>query len=116
MSPWLQVVMPAHLMTDFEHVDKNGGRNLFADFSEVAQKLNVYTAYDYAAIMEHLIKRWNIADRVGLSGEAAKEQEYLVALPGRIRKLTDRMYARKKKQATAEGKFSWVYDRPVALA
>lgn len=110
-----QVVMPAHLMTDFEHEGKNDGRNLFADFSEVAQKLEVYTAYDYADIMEHLIKRWAIADRTGLTGEAAKEQEYLVALPGRVRKLSERMYARRRKAAVNEGKFSWIYDRPVSL-
>lgn len=30
------IVMPAHLMDDNEHAAKNG-RNLFADFSEVAQ-------------------------------------------------------------------------------
>ena len=30
------IVMPAHLMDDNEHQAKNG-RNLFADFSEVAQ-------------------------------------------------------------------------------
>lgn len=30
------IVMPAHLMDDNEHEGKNG-RNLFADFSEVAQ-------------------------------------------------------------------------------
>jgi hypothetical protein len=41
--------------------------------------------------MEHLVKRWEVADRTGLSGEAAKEQEYLVGLPSRIRKLSERV-------------------------
>lgn len=40
--------------------------------------------------MEHLIKRWEVADRVGLSPEAAEEQEYLCKLPDRIRKLSER--------------------------
>ena len=34
-----QIVMPAHMMDDLEHGARNGGRNLFADFSEVAEQL-----------------------------------------------------------------------------
>lgn len=52
-----QIVMPAHLMTDLVHEQNNSGRNLFADFSDVAQRLGVYTAQDYAGIMEHLVRR-----------------------------------------------------------
>jgi acyl-[acyl-carrier-protein] desaturase len=110
-----QIVMPAHLMNDLEHEGKNHGRNLFADFSDVAQRLGVYTASDYASIMEHLIKRWEIEGRDGLSGEAAKEQEYLVKLPARIRKLSERVMARRQKAPKVDSTFSWVYDRPVQL-
>lgn len=38
-----QIVMPAHLMDDSEHVQKTG-RNLFKDFSSVAQTTGTYTA------------------------------------------------------------------------
>lgn len=110
-----QIVMPAHLMNDLEHEGKNGGRNLFSDFSDVAQRLGVYTASDYAAIMEHLIKRWRVAEREGLGGEAAAGQEYLVKLPARIRKLSERAAARRSKAPTQHAEFSWVYDRPVQL-
>ena len=37
-----QIVMPAHLMDDREHSNKNG-RNLFKDFSSVAQATGTYT-------------------------------------------------------------------------
>jgi hypothetical protein len=37
-----QIVMPAHLMDDNEHSGKNG-RNLFKDFSSVAQATGTYT-------------------------------------------------------------------------
>lgn len=37
-----QIVMPAHLMDDNEHGNKNG-RNLFKDFSAVAQATGTYT-------------------------------------------------------------------------
>ena len=36
-----QIVMPAHFMNDLEHPEKNEGRNLFADFSDIAQRLEV---------------------------------------------------------------------------
>eukprot|EP00892_Ulva_mutabilis_P009159 jgi/Ulvmu1/6615/UM003_0252.1 len=110
-----QIVMPAHLMNDNEHGLKNDGRSLFADFSDVAQRLGVYTAKDYADIMRHLVRRWGIAERSGLSGEAAKAQGYLVKLPDRIDRLSERAMARKSKGEPATGKFSWVYDRPVEL-
>lgn len=110
-----QIVMPAHLMNDNVHHARTG-RDLFSDFSAVAERLEVYTAKDYADIMEHLVKRWEVADRTGLSGEAAKEQEYLVGLPSRIRKLSERVAARKAKQSKpADVKFSWIYDRPLDL-
>jgi acyl-[acyl-carrier-protein] desaturase len=110
-----QIVMPAHLMDDNEHKSKNEGRDLFADFSDVAQRLEVYTGNDYSAIMEHLIKRWDVGSRENLCGEAAAEQEYLMKLPDRIRKLSERAMARRKKAPAKAAKFSWVYDRPVQL-
>merc|ERR1712232_1435785 len=51
-----QIVMPAECMSDG---DPN--KNLYEDFSEVAQRIGVYTAFDYADIIEHLIKRWDLA-------------------------------------------------------
>merc|ERR1712078_842839 len=53
------IVMPAHMMCDGEHRDREG-RSLFADFSSVAESLGVYDADDYAEVVEHLVKRWDI--------------------------------------------------------
>ncbi len=64
-----QIVMPAHLMDDNEHGVANPGRNLFADFSTVAERTGTYTAQDYASIMEHLIQRWDVPNRTGLTPE-----------------------------------------------
>ena len=83
-----QIVMPAHLMDDGEHKARTG-RDLFADFAAVADSTGTYTAEDYASIMEHLIKRWNIADANCESGEAAAAQEFLMKQPARIRKLAE---------------------------
>nr|GEX79795.1 ABC transporter B family member 25 [Tanacetum cinerariifolium] len=56
-----KISMPAHLMYD--------GRddNLFEHFSAVAQRLGVYTAKDYADILEFLVGRWKVSDLTGLS-------------------------------------------------
>lgn len=110
-----QIVMPAHLMNDNQHEEKNKGRNLFADFAAVAERTGTYTANDYADIMEHLIKRWNIPNRSDLTGEACDAAEYLTKLPDRIRKLNERAQARKQKLKGTTSNFSWVFDRPVEL-
>ncbi|WIA20089.1 hypothetical protein OEZ85_005948 [Tetradesmus obliquus] len=109
-----QIVMPAHLMDDGEHHGKTG-RNLFADFSSVAEKTGTYTAMDYADIMEHLNKRWRVAERSDLTGEACEAADYLVKMPDRIRKLAERSNARKQKNKGQTSPFAWVFDRPVEL-
>lgn len=45
-----QIVMPAHYMDDMEHKGRDG-RTLFDDYSAVADRAGVYTAFDYASIM-----------------------------------------------------------------
>jgi acyl-[acyl-carrier-protein] desaturase len=109
-----QIVMPAHLMDDMEHGAKNGGRNLFEDFSAVAEELGVYNADDYCDIMEHLIERWEVNKRV-VSGDAAEAQAYLMKLPARIRKLSERANARKAKLPKKEVSFSWIFDHKLSI-
>jgi len=45
-----QIVMPAAEMTNGKKPD------LYANFAKVAQCISVYTALDYANIMDHLVK------------------------------------------------------------
>lgn len=109
-----QIVMPAHWMDDNEH-EANNSRSLFKDFSAVAERLGVYTALDYAAIMEHLICRWDVGNRRGLTAEAEKAQEYVCSLPPRIRKISERAAGRQRNSKPVYGKFSWVFNEPVLL-
>ncbi|CAO1942819.1 unnamed protein product [Urochloa humidicola] len=102
-----KISMPAHLMFDGED-DK-----LFDHFSMVAQRLGVYTARDYADILEFLVSRWKVADLTGLSGEGNKAQDYLCTLASRIRKLDERAQSRAKEAGTMP--FSWIYGREVQL-
>jgi acyl-[acyl-carrier-protein] desaturase len=103
-----QIVMPAELMTDGEDMD------LYENFSNVAQRLGVYTALDYAEIIDHLVKTWDLEHIDGLSSSGEKEREYLCKLPQRYRKLAERSM-NKAKKATDDviptKSFNWIYGR-----
>ncbi|SHM62435.1 acyl-[acyl-carrier-protein] desaturase [Cyclobacterium lianum] len=81
-----QIVMPAILMGE-------GGKNptLFDQFSAITQKVGIYTGWDYARIIDHLVKLWNVETATGLNDVAAKAQEYLAGLSSRYSRLADRM-------------------------
>jgi acyl-[acyl-carrier-protein] desaturase len=102
-----QIVMPAEQMTD------GINPNLYNDFSTVAQRTGVYTALDYADILEHLIKRWDL-ETIEISGEIEKERDYLCKLPHRYRKLAERSMNKKKKITEDEPEltaFAWIGGR-----
>ena len=102
-----KISMPAHLMYDGQD------DSLFEHFSAVAQRLGVYTAKDYADILEFLVGRWNLEKLVGLSGEGRKAQDYVCGLAPRIRKLEERAQGR-AKPATAVP-FSWIFGRKMMV-
>lgn len=63
----------------------------FEQFSNSAQKLGVYTANDYVDIMQKLIDKWEI-DKIGsLTDEAEKARDYLMKLPARMAKISERL-------------------------
>jgi acyl-[acyl-carrier-protein] desaturase len=99
-----KIAMPAMLMDD--GIDKK----IFSKFSLVAQKIGVYTAKDYAEIIGALVNEWKIEGLTGISGASAKAQEYLCRLSERYLNLADRL------SFSGVEKFSWLYDREIALA
>jgi len=64
------IAMPGRLMNDGKDPD------LFDHFAVVAQRIGVYTVEDYAAIVEHLVKTWDVAHRA-VSGKAPEPREFL---------------------------------------
>jgi len=105
-----QIVMPAEEMTD------GINPNLYDDFSEIATRLGVYTALDYADIIQHLVDRWDLENLEGLKPETEKERDYLCRLPTRYKKLAERAMNKKKKitEDVIEPKaFSWIHNRRV---
>ncbi|KAJ1704086.1 hypothetical protein LUZ63_003865 [Rhynchospora breviuscula] len=103
-----RIVMPAHLMYD------GCDNNLFEHFSLVAQRTGIYTAKDYADVLEFLVARWKVANLTGLSSEGKKAQEYLCTLGPRIRRLEDwsQNHVYREKETIP---FSWIYGREVQL-
>lgn len=81
-----QIAMPAIMMDNAEATD-----NLFTRFSAITQKMGIYTTFDYAAIIKHLTDLWKIESLTGLSGYAAKAQDYLSTLADRYRRIAERM-------------------------
>lgn len=105
-----QIVMPAELMSDGHDPD------LYENFSVVAQRIGVYTAFDYADIIEHLVKRWDLTELDGLSSDGEKDRDYICKLPDRFRMLATRA-ANKAKRATQDPvpakSFNWIHGRKV---
>ncbi|MBC7425651.1 MAG: acyl-ACP desaturase [Bacteroidia bacterium] len=81
-----KIAMPAHFMRQ----SGEPAGVLFGHFSDAAQRLGVYTSFDYIEILEFLIKDWNIADITGITPEAEKGRDYIMALPNRLKRVTER--------------------------
>ena len=82
-----KIVMPAmHLRESF-----GVKGSLFDDFSTVAQRAGVYTGFDYVDIINKLNKAWEIDKISNLTAEAEKARDYLMKLPDRMYRITERI-------------------------
>ncbi|TDD78164.1 acyl-ACP desaturase [Flavobacterium caseinilyticum] len=82
-----KIVMPAHFL-------RESGEKIstaFEQFSDSAQRIGVYTAADYVDIIQKLNDKWEIDKISGLTDEAEKARDYLMKLPGRMAKISERM-------------------------
>ena len=61
------------------------------EFSNTAQRIGVYTSTDYVDILDKLIKRWEIDKITNLTDEAEKARDYLMKLPTRMYRLSERI-------------------------
>ncbi|HEX2607768.1 MAG TPA: acyl-ACP desaturase [Flavisolibacter sp.] len=80
-----QIAMPAIMM------EKAPVNNLFTQFSAITQKMGIYTTFDYAAIIRHLIELWKVETLTGLNEYASRAQDYLSTLADRYIKIAERM-------------------------
>lgn len=82
-----KVVMPAHFL-------RESGQKIssaFEHFSNAAQRMGVYTASDYVDIMQKLIDKWQIDKLSGLTDEAERARDFLMKLPSRMAKISERL-------------------------
>jgi len=97
-----QIVMPGRQMGGETEPD------LFDRFARVAQRIGVYTAADYAAIVDHLVRTWAITSR-SVQGEAARAQERLGRAAERYGRLAAR--AASALAQTHDPIFPWIAAR-----
>jgi acyl-[acyl-carrier-protein] desaturase len=94
-----KIVMPAQFLR--ESGEKMS--SAFEHFSDSAQRIGVYTASDYVDIMQKLIDKWEIDKISSLTDEAEKARDYLMKLPGRMMKISERLIIPQESQI-----FKWV--------
>lgn len=82
-----KITMPAHFLR--ESGQKIG--SAFEQFSDSAQRIGVYTAADYVDILQKLNEKWQIDKTTNLSDEAEKARDYLMKLPARMARVSERM-------------------------
>lgn len=82
-----KIVMPAQFLRESGEKISSA----FEQFSDSAQRIGVYTAHDYVEIMQKLIDKWEISKIVGLTDEAEKARDYLMKLPARMAKISERI-------------------------
>jgi acyl-[acyl-carrier-protein] desaturase len=82
-----KIVMPAHFL-------RESGEKIstaFEQFSDSAQRLGVYTAMDYVDILRKLVEKWEIDKITGLTAEAEKARDFLMKLPDRMARISERL-------------------------
>ncbi len=82
-----KIVMPAQFLRE----SGEGLASAFENFSNAAQRLGVYTTFDYIDIMEKLNSYWEIDKLNSLTDEAAKARDYLMKLPDRMKRIANRI-------------------------
>ncbi|MBL7773769.1 MAG: acyl-ACP desaturase [Chitinophagaceae bacterium] len=93
-----KIVMPAQALREL-----GGITNTFSNFSDAAQRLGVYTAFDYVDILKKLIQEYDIANLKQLKETGERARDYIMKLPDRMHRLAERI-----KTPETELKFSWI--------
>jgi acyl-[acyl-carrier-protein] desaturase len=93
-----KIAMPAQYLREMG--DKI---NTFSNFSDAAQRLGVYTSIDYIDILKSLIEEWEIEGIRGLNEQGEKARDYVMRLPDRLTRLSERM-----RIPDTEFKFTWI--------
>lgn len=94
-----KIVMPAHYLRE---MGITIGQT-FGHFTDAAQRLGVYTAYDYTDILRGLIDDWKITEIGSLTDAGERARDYVLGLPARLDRVAERM-----RTPHLEYEFSWI--------
>ncbi len=94
-----KIVMPAQFLRESGEKISSA----FESFSDSAQRIGVYTASDYVDIMQKLMNKWEIDKISDWTDEAEKARDYLMKLPTRMAKISERVVIPAESQI-----FKWV--------
>lgn len=95
-----KIVMPAHFLREMGLLKGQ----TFTHFSDVAQRIGVYTATDYINILRSLIAEWKIDGMKSLSDAGEKARDYIMSLPDRLERI-----AQKRSTPAGNYAFSWIH-------
>lgn len=84
----------------------------YGDMAETVGRCDIYGPRHYRAVVVELLEYWRIGERTGLSGEAARAQERLMALPARLQRMEE-LLARRRRTRTL--RFDFLPGRPITL-
>ena len=82
-----KIVMPAQFLRESGEKISSA----FENFSDSAQRIGVYTSADYVDIMQKLNDKWEIDKIVNLTDEAEKARDFLIKLPARMTRISERL-------------------------
>ncbi|RXG21177.1 acyl-ACP desaturase [Leeuwenhoekiella aequorea] len=94
-----KIVMPAMFLR--ESGQQIG--QLWEHFSDAAQRSMVYTTQDYITILKSLVADWKIEDIKGLNDKGERARDYLLNLPDRLERISQRIVVPK-----LDHKFKWI--------
>ena len=63
----------------------------------------VYTTQDYVDILKSLLEEWDIGNITGIDESAERAREYLMALPNRLQRVSERVRIPEKQY-----EFKWI--------
>ncbi|PUZ39603.1 hypothetical protein GQ55_9G338200 [Panicum hallii var. hallii] len=109
-----RIDMPTAFINDGRH----SSGDFYARFIAIAEKAGTYTLSDYRCILEHLMRQWRVEElTAGLSSDGRHAQDYLCALPHKIKRMEEKAHDRvvKAKKKPTLIPINWIFDRPISV-
>jgi len=84
----------------------------FREMSEVIRRREIYTPWDYKAIVEEAIRFWKVDVLTGLNEVGRAAQDKIMSIPKRLERIAEYIESRTKPRTFS---FDFTYDREISL-